>query len=83
MWRHVVWQKLNDILELLTASLIALMMEAVSMSETSVGFTGLQGATSQKTVIILSSTILLFPGICTAEIESNKRVTSGGLVFQN
>jgi hypothetical protein len=35
---HVVWKKLTDILEVFIASIIALMVEAVSTSETLVNF---------------------------------------------
>jgi hypothetical protein len=36
MLRRVVWQKFNDVSEMLTASIIALMMKAVNISEKSV-----------------------------------------------
>jgi archaellum component FlaF (FlaF/FlaG flagellin family) len=52
MLRRVVWYKLIDISEVLAASnitvMIAIMMEAVSTSETSINFTRLHGVTSQK-----------------------------------
>jgi hypothetical protein len=55
--RRVVWYKLTDVSVVVTASnireIIALMMEVVSTSETSVSITRLYGATSQKTVIFL------------------------------
>jgi hypothetical protein len=38
MLRRVVWQELTDVSEVFTASIIALIMEAVSTSETSVKF---------------------------------------------
>jgi hypothetical protein len=38
MLRHVVWYKLTDVSEVLTACIITLMTEAVSTSETSVNF---------------------------------------------
>jgi hypothetical protein len=38
MLRRVVWQKLTDFLEVLTASIIRAMMEAESTCETSVNF---------------------------------------------
>jgi hypothetical protein len=38
MLHRVVWQKLTDVLEVLTASIIRAMMEAVSTSEMFVNF---------------------------------------------
>jgi hypothetical protein len=38
MLRGVVWYKLTDVSEVPTASIISLMMEAISSSETSVNF---------------------------------------------
>jgi hypothetical protein len=50
MLRRVVWKKFTDVLEMLTAS-IALIVEVVSTSVTSVISATLHGATSQKTAI--------------------------------
>jgi hypothetical protein len=38
MLRRVVWWKLTDVSEVVTASIVTLMMEAVSTSETSANF---------------------------------------------
>jgi hypothetical protein len=51
MLHRVVWKKFIDISGERTASIIALMIEAVSTSETSVHFYQTTGATFQKTVI--------------------------------
>jgi hypothetical protein len=48
IWRHIVWYKLTDISEVLTASVITiLVMELISTSETSVIYKQ-RGAISQK-----------------------------------
>jgi large-conductance mechanosensitive channel len=58
--RRVVWYNFTDVLEVLAASiirgLINLMMEAVSISETSVS-TRLHGATTQKTGIFILAAV--------------------------
>jgi uncharacterized lipoprotein YmbA len=48
---HIIVQKFTDISEMLTASIIRVMMKAASTSEMSVNFTRLHGTTFQKTVI--------------------------------
>jgi hypothetical protein len=53
---RVVWKKFADVSEVVSASIIALMMETESTSETSVNFTTLQGATTQKTAIFIVAT---------------------------
>lgn len=55
MLQHVVWQKLNDVLDLLNDSVnvMTLMMEAVRPSETPSVSTRLHDSAPQKTAIFM------------------------------
>jgi hypothetical protein len=59
----VVWKKFTDLKEVLAASIIGamsgivLIMEAASTSETTINFTRLHGATTQKTVIFIFAAV--------------------------
>jgi kynureninase len=60
MLRRVVWYKLTEVSEVLSVSIIALMMEAVITSETSVNFYQTIRSTFQMTVIFKAT--FSFPG---------------------
>jgi hypothetical protein len=53
MLRGLEWYKLTDVAEVLAAFIIALMMKAVRISETSVRSTKLHGAITQNDIIFI------------------------------